>query len=168
MGLPQRSVQPFRTPADFRFPGQERQDISFLFPVYLPDGLGNRRNRVVGFRYVKDLHGVHLSFAGDGCGVQGTAKRFRIQGRGQDDDFQVRTQQVLDLAGQGEGGIAVETALVEFVKQDGSDAFQGRIFDQHPGQDAFGQDFDAGLPGNPLLETDPVTDGFSDRFPQQE
>ncbi len=50
---------------------------------------------------------------------------------------------------------------MEFVEQDGADALQPRIVENHPGEDALGHDLDSGVRADPALQTRAITDGFS-------
>ena len=66
-----------------------------------------------------------------------------VDGGGHDEDAQIGAQGG-GVEGQGEAEIAVEAAFVEFVEQHGGDAGQFGIVEQHAGEDAFGDDLDAG------------------------
>ncbi|MBV5335725.1 hypothetical protein JZU48_01565, partial [bacterium] len=57
-----------------------------------------------------------------------------------------------------------QVALVELVEQQRADAVQQRVVLQHAGEDAFGDDLDAGTRGDPVLEADAVADGLADRL----
>jgi len=65
---------------------------------------------------------------------------------------------VLEIEGAGEGYIAVEVALVEFVKEDGGDVFKAGILEQLAEEDAFRYEADAGFVRDDAIEPYLVSD----------
>lgn len=79
---------------------------------------------------------------------------------------QVIAQLRLHVQRQRQAEVTAEMALVEFVEQDRTDFFQHRVVLQHAGQDAFGDDFNAGACRDLVLEADAVADRAADLFAQ--
>ena len=134
-----------------------------------PHLVGDALRDVLGRRFfggVPDLHREHPPGALDQRGVERRAQRRRIDGRGHQQDAQVGAQHLLRLPGQGQGHVALQAPLVEFVKDYDAHAFQGRVVDQHPRQDAFGEHLDPRRRAHAALETDPVPHRLPDRLPQ--
>ena len=62
---------------------------------------------------------------------------------------------------QREAQIGIEAALVKFVEEHGGDATQFRIVQQHAGEDALGDDLDAGFGGDFGVEPDAIANGLA-------
>jgi len=93
--------------------------------------------------------------------IQVCCDRLSLQSGGHDDEFEVGADGLLDFAEEGQGEIGVEIAFVEFVEDDEADpphAFQIRIVEELAGEDAFGEDADAGGGGEAFFEADVVAD----------
>ena len=60
----------------------------------------------------------------------------------------------------------MQAALVEFIEDDQSDAFESVVFLQHAGEDAFGNDFDARRLTDDRFEAYAKADGCSRVFVQ--
>ncbi|MDF2800066.1 MAG: polyhydroxyalkanoate depolymerase, partial [Devosia sp.] len=101
-----------------------------------------------------------------GCIVEEAGDGGAINGGGHDEDAQIGAERGC-IEGEGEAKIAIEAALVKFVKEDGGDAGQFGIIHQHAGEDAFGDHFDARPGANAAIHADPVAHGRADLFAQQ-
>ena len=74
------------------------------------------------------------------------------------DQQQIRPRRFLELEGLGEGDVAVDVALVEFVEQDRGNAGQTGLREHLAQEDAFGLELDAGGGAADGLEADLVAD----------
>ena len=63
-----------------------------------------------------------------------------------------------DFAQQRQRQVAIQVALVKFVEDDGADRFEKRVGQELPGQDALGEEPQAGLGREPSFEADLVAD----------
>ena len=77
--------------------------------------------------------------------VQETRDRQGIERGRHDDQDQVGAHLPPDLAQQRQRQVAIQVALVKFVEDDGADRFEERVGQELPGQDALGQEPQAGL-----------------------
>ena len=93
-----------------------------------------------------DREGAAGAFDDRGIGEQ-AGDAGAVDGGGHDEDAQVGAKRG-GVEGQGEAEVAIEAAFVEFVEEHGGDAGQLGIVQQHAGEDAFGDDFDAGAGGD--------------------
>jgi hypothetical protein len=89
--------------------------------------------------------------AGDGRGVE--------RG-GHDDDAKLRAS-ALETLEQRQGKIAIEMAFVELIEDDGVDALERGVGEEAAGEDAFGDEAEAGAGADPFFEADLVADGFA-------
>ena len=87
-----------------------------------------------------------------------------IQGRRHHQQAQILAQQRLAVAGEGEAEIGVEAALVELVEKHRGHAVEGRIVEDHAGEDALGDHLDAGASGDAGFQPHAVADGLADRL----
>ena len=71
---------------------------------------------------------------------------------------------MLDVARQSQSKIGIERTLVKFVEQHCGDTLKHGIFDNAPGENTFGDDFDPGLARDFRAEAHPQADGFADPF----
>jgi hypothetical protein len=90
-----------------------------------------------------------------------------VDGRRHDEESQILAQSLLDVARQREAEIGIERALVELVEQDCGDALEHRVVEHKPGEDAFGDDFDAGAGRNFRAEAYPQTHRFADALAER-
>ena len=67
----------------------------------------------------------------------------------------------LQAAQQGKGQVGIQMTLVKLVQNDAADAAQGRIAQQAPEQNAFGDEAQAGVGAVAALEADLVADRFA-------
>jgi len=70
------------------------------------------------------------------------------------------------LPRQGQTQVGVQTALVELVEQNRAYAFQTGIIQNHPREDALGDDLDSRLRPDAALQPGAVADGFAGRLIQ--
>jgi hypothetical protein len=112
--------------------------------------------------------GVHAAGAGDAGALmicpfgQVALDRGGVEGGGHDDDRQVGPGAALELAQEGEAEVAVEVALVELVEDDDADVLQRRVGVELAGEQALGDEAQAGRGGGGGLEADLVADAAAD------
>ena len=163
--LPELTFQPFGATADFRFSREEGQYVAFTFAMCLEDGPAHEVGDVerVGFFLRPDhLDREHFPFAFQhGC-AQRFGQSLRVDRRRHDDKAEVVPKEHPALPRHGKSLIGVEAPLVKFIENHRSNAFKGRIIEQHPRQDAFRHDLYPRLLGHLAFEADPVADRFSD------
>ena len=94
---------------------------------------------------VTHFNGVQPPFTADDRAMQVFCYRLRVYRSRHDDETQLGTHFLLHATAYRERYIACQPPLMEFVEQDGGDAFEHRIVQDKPGEDALGDDFDAGL-----------------------
>ncbi len=90
-----------------------------------------------------------------------------IERRRHDEEAQILAQGPLRVERQSEAKIGVERALVEFVEQHRSDAFERWIIKDHPCEDALGDDFDPRLGRDERLHSHPEADSLADLFAER-
>ena len=138
--------------------------------VRLQDGAGHQRHarRSVGlFPGMDHFYGKQLAFALQDRAVKGLRKGFRVQRGRHNHHPEIFPEQRLALPGKGKGFVGVQAALVEFVENHYAHAFQARVFQQHPGQDALCKHLYPRVPGDFGLEADPVAHGLAQRLFQE-
>ena len=86
--------------------------------------------------------------------------------RRHDDEAQV-VAQGRGVERQCQPEVGIEAAFVEFVEQHGGHATQFRIVEQHAGEDAFGDDFDAGAGADLAVHAHAVADRLADGLVQR-
>lgn len=97
-----------------------------------------------------DAHdGGVVEEGGDGLGVEGG---------GHDEELEVGADGLLDFKEHSQGEVAVEGAFVEFVEDDAADGFEEGVREELAGEDAFGEDAEAGGGGEAFVEADVVAD----------
>ena len=87
-----------------------------------------------------------------------------VERRRHDHETQVRAQIRLHVEGERGAEVAMQMAFVEFVEQDRADAGQLGVVLDHPGQDAFGDDFDARRRRDLRFEADAIAYRLADAF----
>ena len=90
-----------------------------------------------------------------------------VDGRRHHQEPQILAQALLHVAGKRQAEIGVERALVELVEQDRGDAIEHGIVEDEPGEDAFGEDFDAGFSRELRAEADPQAHRLADAFAER-
>ena len=83
------------------------------------------------------------------------------------EELQILAQALLHVARQRQAEIGIERALVEFVEQHRGDAVEHRIVEDEPGENAFGDDFDAGLARDFRAEAHPQADRLADALAER-
>ncbi|MNE12660.1 hypothetical protein D3C80_1054700 [compost metagenome] len=89
-----------------------------------------------------------------------------VQRRRHDQQPQIVAQHRLALSRQSQPEIGVQTAFMEFVEQHRPDAFQRRIVENHPREDALGDDLDARFRADPALKPGAITDRSARLLPK--
>ena len=138
--------------------GLERQaGDGLLEPGSLPRSAGPGAVEPAG------LDRMGAAFGGqDGRVVHQRRDGGRVEGGGHDEEQEVRAQGAADLQGKRQAEVGVQRALVEFVEDHATDAGQVGRGLEHPRQDAFGHDLDAGA--RHRLAADAVADLGPDAF----
>ena len=134
--------------ADFACAGQEHQHRARLGAQRARDRVGHlpldRRARIAAEIARLDRKGA--AFALDHRRVAEQRRDPRaVERRRHHQELQILAQALLRVARQREAEIGIERALVEFVEQHRGDAVERRIVEDHAGEHALGDDFDAGL-----------------------
>jgi hypothetical protein len=92
------------------------------------------------------------------AGLEIRLEQARVQRGGHHDEQQIGPRGLLQVQGLGEGDVAVDVALVEFVEEDGGDAGQVGLRKHLAQEDAFGLEVDAGVGAADGFEADLVAD----------
>ncbi|MNC24087.1 hypothetical protein D3C75_721290 [compost metagenome] len=87
-------------------------------------------------------------------------QRHALQGGGHNEQLEIVTQPLLALDGEGQGGIGVQAALVEFVEDHQGDAGQLGVLLQHPGQHPLGHYLEPGRGTGATLAPHPQPDAL--------
>ncbi|MNH04679.1 hypothetical protein D3C79_639830 [compost metagenome] len=98
--------------------------------------------------------------ADDGGVRQQALQRHAIQGGGHDQQLEIVAQPLLALDGEGQGGVGMQAALVEFIEDDQGDARELGILLQHPGQHPLGHYLQPGLGTDSALAAHPQADAL--------
>jgi hypothetical protein len=80
------------------------------------------------------------------------------------DQAQVGASAELQPEEQGEGGVAIEVALVKLVEDDSGDAAERGVVEKAAGKDAFRDESEAGAGAGRFFEANLIADGFAERF----
>jgi hypothetical protein len=96
------------------------------------------------------------------CAADKLGNARAVDRRRHDDEPQIFAQTLLDVAGECEAEIGVERPLVEFVKNDRRNAVEHGIVEDQPGENAFGDDLDAGFLRDFRAETHPQPHRIAD------
>ena len=153
-------------PLDFTPARQESQDVTFI----LTKRLHHRTRKMLldvllrACGRMDDIHGKAPTCTGQPRRTQPLRNALAIQRRRHDDDTQVGAQRSLHIERQCGSQIAREVALVKFVEEDRTHAFQRGVVLDHPAEDAFGDHFDACPWTRAGFEPDPVAHGFAHLF----
>src|SRR6185503_4669748 len=89
-----------------------------------------------------------------------------VDGGGHHEDAEVGAQGG-GIEREREAEIGIEAALVELVEEDGGDALELRIVEQHAGENPFGHDLDPGPGADAAVEPDAVADGLAGRLAER-
>ena len=135
--------------ADFGLSGEEGQDISCFGFMGFPDIMGYQLGDVFRRGFLGgmlDFYREHAAFALDDGGLQFCGQCLRVNGSRHNNDSEVFPQERLRLPRKGQSLVAVDAALMEFVKDNGRYAIQGGILDEHARKDTLCDNLDAGIP----------------------
>ena len=150
---------------DLAQPRQEGERAAALFAQDRRGGVGYR---LLGLRArrvlpVADVDGEGTAAALDhGRLAQQARHAGAVQRRRHDEDAQIGPERRLDVERQRQAEIGIEGAFVEFVEEDGGDAGEFRVVQDHAGEKTFGHDEDAGVPAEAALHAHGVADGPAD------
>lgn len=153
--------------ADFRCAGEKHQDVAFRVACRQP--FQRSANLLFqggsGVRRIFDVEGILAALGAHHARVQILGQGGCLKSGGHDNEAEIGTGLFLQAAEQREREIAFQVALVEFVEDDGSHVSKSGIGKQAAGEDAFGEEAQAGGgPGN-LFEANLVADGGANGFP---
>ena len=138
--------------AGVALPGVTREDLGGEFP---------RRRRIGALptRKVFNMDGIGASLGGeDGARPQVVFQRARIERRGHHNDEQVGAKLLLNVERAGERDVAVEVALMEFIKDERLHTAQPGVLNELAQQDAFGLELDARGVAGDILKAHLVAD----------
>ena len=139
--------------------GEEDEDVAVV--VVIRDEAGDALRQLEPRRCsgVGDVDRKRAAGAADDRGVAEELRdRLGFERGGHHDEHQVRPDGLAHLAEQRDGQVGVQAALVELVQHDAADAFEERVVEQLPREDALGHDVQARLGGDLSLEADLVAD----------
>ncbi len=151
--------------ADFCRAGKEDQDVAGEAAGEETFESGSnlffKRRRGVGS--VFDAEFVELAFgAQHRAAVQEVSNGRRVERRGHDHQLQGSFMSCLEALEESEGEVGIEMTLVELVQDDGADAFELWIGEKAAGEDAFGQEAQAGAWTAYVFEADLIADGLAE------
>ena len=155
---------------DVGLTGEEGEDVALVFTVGAAHGGRHVAGDVVGCGVVlglRGLDGVHAALATDGLGADGLADGCGVDGGRHHDEVEVGAENVLDLSRQTEGEVGLQAALMELVEDDAGHAVEGGVVGHASGEDALGDDLDAGAGRYLALEAYLVADGLTDGFAEE-
>ena len=159
-----------RNPLDFALAGQKHQHG----PILLREGYHDRTHDgglkpLIGVTpKVSRLHRETAPVAvNNRCVAKHSGNAGPVDRRRHDDNPEIFTQPGLGIKGKRKSKIRIERAFVKLVKQNRADAFQGGIINDHPGEDAFGDNFDACRRPDVSCKTRPHADSLADLFANQ-
>ena len=146
--------------------GQKDEDITLVLTMSLHDRAGSHLGTVafVGLFTVTDLYVKHPPLALHQRGLQGCTEGRGIYRGRHDNQPQLGPQQLLHLAGECQGGIGSEAALMKLVEDHDVDTVKGGILDQHTGENAFGHHLDAGITAHLGLKPHAITHRLANGF----
>ena len=156
------------TTADLTATGQKNQDI----PLLLLQGTTYRKvyrlfdTLLRWGRQVTDIHRVGPPLTTQAGGLKQAGDALTIEGGRHHQQAQILAQPLLGIAAQGQGQIAVQITLMEFIEDHQTNTAQLRVLLQTTGQDPFSHYLDAGLFRYLTVQTHPVANRFAHRLPQ--
>ena len=152
---------------DLTAAGHEDEDVAgAVFIDNALDGLGRLRGDLVLIRdgKVVDLDGEALSLGNeDGALVEILSDWLGIESGGHDEHREIGALGLLEIFDKGEGDIAEEIALVEFIEEHGTDFRECAVVLEPAEEDALGDKDDAGVGAGLVVKADLITD-FSAEF----
>ncbi len=158
--------------ANFRLPREEHQQAAGFIVKGFEHGL--RHALIDVFAGLKrpppaHRHWIHAPFtAQDRCVVEQPGQTLAFQRGRHQQNFQrlFSSKQLTTVQTQGQRQIGVEAALVKFVENQQTHAFQRRVVLQAASENAFGDHFDACVGADLAVEANAITDGFTDLLAQ--
>ena len=165
------SFQQLRAAPDLPLARQESQDVPLLLPLRHADLPGHAFRHILRcsvFGGIFYLHREHPAGAFQQRCLQRGADGGRVDGGRHQHDLQVGPEELLCFTGQGQGHVALQASLVEFVENHDVHTFQRRVVHQHPRQDTFGEHLNACGCTDAAFEADAVSHRPAHRFAQQE
>jgi hypothetical protein len=147
--------------ADFGGSGEEDEDVSVEWQEAVDGGGDLILEKRGGVGRVVDLQREELAFgAEDGAVVEVSRDGCGIERGGHDDEPDAGALE------KGEGEVGIEVALMKFVEDDDVDAAQVRVGHEAAGEDAFGEEAEAGAGSGDVFEADLIADGFAEALAQ--
>ena len=168
-----RGYTPFqhiRCALDLTLAGEEGEDAAGLASQRVTNGLGHCiLDLLVGIAGpIADVDWKRPAFAFQHWRVaQQRCHARTVERRRHDQKLQIRPQARLHVERQRQAEIRIETALVEFVEKHSGNVLQVRIVEDHPGEDAFGDDEHARLRRHLVIEPHAIADSRASIFAQQ-
>ena len=156
---------------DLALAGQEYQYVAIVFGKRELNG-ATQMERPAALRpsfvracgRMRDPDRKAAAFAPDPRRIEPARDALAVECRRHDHQTQVRAQVRLHVERKRRAEVAMQMAFVEFVEQDRADAWQlGGVLD-HPGQDAFGDDFDARCRGDLRFKANAIAYCLADAF----
>lgn len=153
--------------ADFRGPWEKDEGIAVegLGEEALDGGddlllEGGRRVGKVG-----DVEGKEETFGlQDRAVTQMGGERSGVEGGGHNEETESGAGGALEAEQEGQGEIAVDVALVEFVEDDNGDAAESGVGEEAASKHPLGEETEAGAGARDVFETDLVAGGLADGF----
>ncbi|MNS59854.1 hypothetical protein D3C72_928270 [compost metagenome] len=93
-------------------------------------------------------------------------QRHALQGGGHNEQLEILPQPLLALDGEGQGGIGMQAALVEFIENDERHPGKLRVLLQHPGQHPLGHYLEPGRGTGATLAPHPQPDALTHLLPK--
>ena len=162
--------QHIRCALDLALAGEEGEDAAGLASKRITNGLGHCiLDLLVGIAGpIADIDGKRPAFAFQHRRIaQQRCHACAVERRRHDQKLQIRPQARLHVERQCQAEIRIETALVELVEKHGGNVFQVRIVEDHPGEDAFGDDEDARLRRDLVFEPHAIADRCATSSPSR-
>ena len=160
-------AEDLRDAVDFTRTREEHQDVTVGLLERLMHHCRDRAFQplVCATRPIPRLHIEHPSAAGDHRrAAEKRGHPIALEGRGHHQDPQVGSKRRPALDREREAEVGVDAAFVEFVEDEETDALERGILEPHAGEDAFGHHLDSRFGRNPRVETNPMSDGPTDRL----
>ena len=164
-GIADLFAQALLDPANLALAGQEDEERAALLVQRQQDGLGDlvldALQRVAA--EIACLDGIGATLALNHRGIAEQARDSRaVERRRHHEDAQVLAQTGLGVERQSEAEIGIERALVKFVEEYRRDTLQRGVVEDHPSENAFGDDLDARLRPDLRAEADTQADRLTD------
>ena len=119
------------------------------------------------FLCINNFHRKHFSLTLYHGSLKRMADRVHINGSRHDGDFQVVSDNLLGLMGEGKSKISRKTSFMKFIKDNKIHPVECSIFYQHSGKNSFRHDFNACIFRNFGFKANTIAHSFSYRFSEQ-